>query len=624
MTCELKEYIYIFKGDDTNWNNEQFLTVNITSQTIDLSTMTAKFILGSFSQTFPLTTGSFEINLSKAVTGAYSFGPINGVIQILDSQSRVKTASNTIPFYVTNKVQDAQNATFDVQVSENSPIEIDIKVGGGGGGGSSEWGQITGTLSDQTDLQDALNAKMNTSGGTFTGNVDLASGVSLNTQVGQIHDVNGNVVLGGKGTNYGLYVAPDGTAAALVGNGTLKDIVTTADVKSTYSATGTDPVNGTAVASALSPISAVIPSAATSQNQLADKNFVNSSVSTNTANFIGTFNSVTDLESYSGTVTNNDYAFVINSVVTDNGGDWANTTDLNAYDKTLLTNFDYAWVVNDSKFDLYRFNIVNQTWELRAQDIHKDTSLLNTAYNRYKATVSGSTVTWGYEYTLNNSSFTADQWAAINSGANTTNIGQIATNTTAIAAKQPKTLDTPITVGGVSQTTVESALGAINTNTDGALKNKTTASNSLNILGAGTLTHTNAVAIGVSATQKQDSVAVGYGANCVDTYSVALGRGATATQYCVSVGYGASTGGGASRGIAIGYAANANAANAIQLGQATNSTASTFQVYSYPMLDGTTGKIPMARLPIVQISQADYDALVLAGTVDADTLYLIV
>lgn len=31
----------------------------------------------------------------------------------------------------------------------------------GAGGGSAEWGQITGTLADQTDLQNALNAKAN-------------------------------------------------------------------------------------------------------------------------------------------------------------------------------------------------------------------------------------------------------------------------------------------------------------------------------------------------------------------------------------------------------------------------------------------------------------------------------
>ena len=84
-------------------------------------------------------------------------------------------------------------------------------------------------------------------------------------------------------------------------------------------------------------------------------NFVNSSVSTNTSNFIDTFNSLEDLENYSGTVTNNDYAFVIS---TDSEG--------------------------------------------------------NTVYNRYKYSSEGDT--WKFEYTLNNSSFTAAQWATIQSG----------------------------------------------------------------------------------------------------------------------------------------------------------------------------------------------------------------
>ena len=89
--------------------------------------------------------------------------------------------------------------------------------------------------------------------------------------------------------------------------------------------------------------------------------FVNSSVATNTANYISNngepFTSVEQLEAYSGPVTNNDYAFVTG---TDSEG--------------------------------------------------------NTYYDRYKATVSGSTVTWALEYRLNNSSFTEAQWAAINSG----------------------------------------------------------------------------------------------------------------------------------------------------------------------------------------------------------------
>lgn len=81
--------------------------------------------------------------------------------------------------------------------------------------------------------------------------------------------------------------------------------------------------------------------------------FVNSSVSTATAYFIGTFNSVDALNAYAGTKTINDYAFVKG---TDSAG--------------------------------------------------------NAQYNRYKW--DGSQ--WLFEYTLNNSSFTANQWATINSG----------------------------------------------------------------------------------------------------------------------------------------------------------------------------------------------------------------
>ena len=211
-------------------------------------------------------------------------------------------------------------------------------------------------------------------------------------------------------------------------------------------------------ASDITTINGLIPSQATTSNPLADREFVNSSISTNTANFIGTFETVSDLNSYSGTVTNNDYAFVVNSVVTDNGNDWTNTTALNAYDKTLLTNFDYAWVVNGSNFDLYRFDIVNQTWNLRVQNTAKADVTLNIAYNRYKATVSGSTVTWAYEYTLNNSSFTASQWAAINSGITSSDVSLIGT------ALQPNDNISSLTndsgyISGITSSMVTTALG---------------------------------------------------------------------------------------------------------------------------------------------------------------------
>lgn len=502
MNCE-ENAIKIYRGDDTDWNGETLLHFKVTStvETVDLSTMTASFTLGSITKTnIPLDEGGeFDVNYSHAETSTLPWGPNKGILRIYDSEKRIKTASNSVLFFVTSEPVAEQGETINVPVAENSPFQIDVVVGDGG----IYWGKIEGDIQDQEDLQAEFNTKMDKSGGTFTGDVTLAQGVSLKTQVGQIHDVNDNIVIGGKNTNYGLYVSPDGTAAALVSQNSLKDIVTSADVKSTYSASGTDPVNGQAVAQALetkqntipdledirngaalgatavqpatmtaalatkqdklnntqmqavdsganstniaqiasntgaiSTINSKIPNQASSTNQLADKEFVNSSISTNTANFIGTFENLVSLEAYSGTVTNNDYAFVVNGVITNNGDDWATFAELDAYNKALLTNFDYAWVVNGSKFDLYRFDIILQAWDLRASNIYKTDVSLNTAYNRYKASVLNNVVTWGYEYTLNNSSFTAGQWAAINSGATAENIAQIAANTTAIAGKQ--------------------------------------------------------------------------------------------------------------------------------------------------------------------------------------------
>ena len=102
----------------------------------------------------------------------------------------------------------------------------------------------------------------------------------------------------------------------------------------------------------ISDINAKIPVAASAQNQLADKNFVNSSIQTATADFKGTFNSLAELQQVSANA--NDYGYVVS----------------------------------------------------------KDAEG-NTVYSRYKY-VEGTG--WVFEYNLNNSSFTAAQWAAIQSG----------------------------------------------------------------------------------------------------------------------------------------------------------------------------------------------------------------
>lgn len=126
------------------------------------------------------------------------------------------------------------------------------------------------------------------------------------------------------------------------------------------------------VSDAADAMTAKIPSAASAANQLADKGFVHDAIATNTAYFIGTFDSVEELEAYDGDLTNNDYAFV-------------ETTD----------------TAGNVLYQRYKYNERKEAWE--------------------------------FEYSLNNTGFTAEQMDAINSGATAEKIGQIKAMTGATA-----------------------------------------------------------------------------------------------------------------------------------------------------------------------------------------------
>ena len=62
-----------------------------------------------------------------------------------------------------------------IEVDLLKQVLVATVASGGGGGGAAAWGSITGTLSAQTDLQTALDAKLNLTGGTVTGQLVLTS-----------------------------------------------------------------------------------------------------------------------------------------------------------------------------------------------------------------------------------------------------------------------------------------------------------------------------------------------------------------------------------------------------------------------------------------------------------------
>jgi hypothetical protein len=117
-----------------------------------------------------------------------------------------------------------------------------------------------------------------------------------------------------------------------------------------------------ALQQSVSTIQGLIPNQASAQNKLADKDFVNSSIATNTANFLGTYTSMADIEAIQDP-TNNDYVFL-------------QTTDASG----------------NNLFDRYKYNADQNEWL--------------------------------FEYELNNSNFTAEQWATINSGLTQSSVDQ--------------------------------------------------------------------------------------------------------------------------------------------------------------------------------------------------------
>ena len=122
-------------------------------------------------------------------------------------------------------------------------------------------------------------------------------------------------------------------------------------------------------------VSDFIPAQASSSNQLADKDFVNSSVSTATATYQGCYNLVSDLS--------------LTTSASHGQIETALATKMSALSITPDNN-DYAFV------------------QIPTADA-TPTEIASVERYKYNGTL------WSFEYTLNNSGFTAAQWAAVNS-----------------------------------------------------------------------------------------------------------------------------------------------------------------------------------------------------------------
>jgi hypothetical protein len=129
-----------------------------------------------------------------------------------------------------------------------------------------------------------------------------------------------------------------------------------------------------------------------------------------------------------------------------------------------------------------------------------------------------------------------------------------------------------------------------------ALKNTATGDTVVSILGTSSVYKDKAMNIGLeSAVSGNYDLAVGYNAKGgAGRQNTAIGTNSTASNFGTALGYNSEATG--EKSYAIGRSAKATADYTIQLGEGTNSTANSFQVFTFQMLDGTTGLIPAARI----------------------------
>lgn len=491
MVCNNKT-ITIYQGFPTKWNNENLLTVTFDSE-ISLDGFGAEFTIGGVVKAYTDIEEGFSINLSAQETGTLPLGAITGTLVIIDTENNKRPFSTELPFMVKDWADgDIKLDGFDVSInakiqenrltiniqSANPEIAVEemIKSYINEHNLSEEaHPYIQGLIDSERQARESADEvlqgnieaeqeRAETAEETIDGKIDSeidraiaeenkkvekvattnrvygtdGSGNQTTYPVdefGKVDDVQvgGVSIIQNKIANLGTMASETASdyrkasAQDTIDNGIKNTIgslssLTTDAKNDIVSAINEIDSHADTNASDISDIKDLIPNDASSSNQLADKNFVNSSISTNTANFIGTFNSVAELEAYSGTLTNNDYAFVI--------------------------------VIDESG---------------------------NTAYDRYKYTDATTPASWVFEYELNNSSFTADQWASINSLATSSKIAQITTNQNAIGTLSSLTTTT--------KTDLVSALNELNSNKQATLVSGTNIKtiNNNSILGSGNL-----------------------------------------------------------------------------------------------------------------------------------------
>jgi|GEM_PF-3732106 hypothetical protein len=253
-------------------NNDLKLTI-IDNDNVDLNYSSSilfdgkRYIINEYDYVFDSVQNLIKLELIEVNYSSFNYTIENTTLTSVGGESTSNTASNftetdpTVPNFVKSITQtniDSWNAKVDrwekwtnkltvkndleieatgstsltARINNNGIFEgenflfngVNGSGGGGSGGSAAIWGLISGTLSDQTDLQNALNGKENafSKNTAFNKNFGTASGTVAQGNDSRI--INGQTAFGwGNHANEGYLTSVPNLAASKITSGTFSD-----------------------------------------------------------------------------------------------------------------------------------------------------------------------------------------------------------------------------------------------------------------------------------------------------------------------------------------------------------------------------------------------------------------
>lgn len=169
--------IYIHKGDDTDFNDNSFLTFNIVTEK-DLTGWQAKFILNGLEKTFEdITSKSFELHYSDEETSQFKLGKTTNELRLIDEEGKIKTVAKNIEIYITNDVIENESQLINLPILKDEGIDINISLASnsGGGGATNHFELLYRDMENQHPIKAITNLKEILDGKQSIGNYALKS-----------------------------------------------------------------------------------------------------------------------------------------------------------------------------------------------------------------------------------------------------------------------------------------------------------------------------------------------------------------------------------------------------------------------------------------------------------------